>query len=360
MLLFKKMDRELNQEEVTQWLRELRGHPYNPASGFDVTAVFRVKFRGKATYYFAGVNVENPHLRLSTHAEEGCIAAMATAFGKGAEIVEGWVMGAPNTVKPGDGSPMADIQVTCCGKCRQQIAGLAEPDVVMHSISLNGAHQPTTVGTFLPDVFTFKQFAPDALQPSYVGALVESDIHNRLVREKDLSESDIFNWLKSLEGIDHATQTSQAVILKLTGNRYVAGVSIEEAAYVSIEPIQSAIAIANTLYGKSVNVEAVWTLSKSKKQLQANTSSSEFPLLDVYKMKSQQPLDHSFTPLPLSSIQVLAQFSVDQNIPIHMFNESGEKQVIPLNESAKCIPTFAQPLPAVSTESRLKKLQNIN
>ena len=343
MLLFRKSDVELSQEEITHWLRELRGHPFNPSSGFDVTAVFRAKFRGDASYYFAGVNVENPHLRLSSHGEEGAIAAIATAFGKGGEIVEGWLMGSPNTAKPGDDNPLANIQVSCCGKCRQQIAGLANSDVVIHSISLNGAHEKTTVGEFLPNVFTFKQFAPDALQPSYVGPLSVEDIQNRLYRDGELGEEEILSWLKSLESIDHATQTSHAVILKLSGNKYVAGVSVEEAAYVSIDPISCAIAIANTVFGNTVNVEAVWTLSKNKKRVESSATSSTFPLLDAYK--KQQALDDTMTPLPLSSIQVLMQFAASDTIPIHNFSERGNKEVYPLNESALHIPSFKRSEP---------------
>lgn len=348
MMLFRKSDRALSQEEITHWLKELRGRPYNPSSGFDVTAVFRVKFKDEATYYFAGVNVENPHLRLSTHGEEGCIAAMTTAFGKGAEIVEGWVMGAPKSTQPNVSNPLADIQVSCCGKCRQQIVGFADPSVVIHSISLNGAHQQTTVGEFLPDAFSFKQFAPDALQPSHVGVLSELDIQQRLTRQGELSEEEIFTWLNSLEGIDHATQTSQAVVLKLSGDQYVAGVSIEEAAYISIEPIQSALAIANTALGNAFNVEAVWSLSKAKKQLSVSSSSSAFPALDTFKRKTQ--LEDAFIPLPLSSIQVLAQFAVNNSIPIHTFNEQHKKQTVLMNETVNCIPTFNQPLAIQSAQ----------
>lgn len=140
--------------------------------------------------------------------------------------------------------------------------------------------------------------------------------------------------------------------MKLSDNRYVAGVSIEEAAYVSIEPIQNALAIANTAYGNDFKVEAVWTLSKTKKQLEATTSSSsaEFPLLEAFKRKSQQTQDESFIPLPLSSIQVLAQFAVDGSIPIQQFNGRGDKEVNTLSDSAQCIPTFAQPLVTKSVD----------
>ena len=203
MKIFKKSANPLTQEEITQWLRELRGNPYAVASGFDVTSVFRAKIGDDDTYYFAGVNVENPHHRLSTHGEEGSISALTTALGKKAEIVEGWVMGAPSGLNAGDDHFLANNCVSCCGKCRQQIAGLADPSVKIHSISLNGTHKETTVGEFLPDAFSFRQFAPElaskAGDTSIIHTPSEKQVESRLIRtEKSLSEDEIKAWLHEL------------------------------------------------------------------------------------------------------------------------------------------------------------------
>ena len=148
MKVFRKSHTPLTQEDITQWLREMRDTPYVAASGFAVTCVFRAKIGDDDSYYFTGVNVENPDHRLATHGEEGGIAAIATALGKKAEIVEGWVMGAPKDLKVGDDSFLANNCVSCCGKCRQQIAGLAAPSVAIHSISLNGAIKKPLSATF--------------------------------------------------------------------------------------------------------------------------------------------------------------------------------------------------------------------
>ncbi len=369
MKMFKKSEIPLTQEEIAQWLRELRGNPFNPSSGFDVTTVFRVKFNGDASYYFAGVNMENKHHRLSTHGEEGCIAAMATAFGKGAEIVEGWVMGAPKELKQGDTHFLADNKVSCCGKCRQQIVGFADPSVVMHSISLNGGHKQTTVGEFLPDEFSFRQFAPELLTPSPIQKATPSiaEIENKLVRRgKELSEAEILQWLQKLESIDYATQTGQAVVLKLSNNTYVAGVNIEDAAYVSIDPVSSAVAIASAEFGNFV-VEQAWTLSKAKiesKMVNAQDSSTSasvkkeppLPQFETFKQSSKErtAATESFAPLTLSAIQVLAQFAAHQNIAIHMMNVNGQSQVIKLRDSANLIPMFPQPVVSLRPEHASK------
>lgn len=351
MTLFRKSETLLSQEEITLWLRELRGHPFNLSSKFDVTSIFRVKFNGEDNYYFAGVNVENPDHRLSTHGEEGCIAAMTTAFGKSAEIIEGWVMGAPRDLTENSDSPMADIKVTCCGKCRQQIIGFANDDVKIHSISLKGEHQQTTVAEFLPEAFSFKQFAPDALQPSMLTgkAMLVPEIYNRLIRSDiSLSEDDIFFWMKELESVDHASQTGQVVVLKLTDNHYVAGVNVEDAAYVGINAVQSAIAIARVAF-KDFKVEEVWSFSQAKIEPELNVcqpSTSTAPSEVVHQFKSFKKADKikldTFMPLSLSAIQVLGQFAAHRAVPIHMFNERGAMQSYPMNESANLIPLFPE------------------
>lgn len=190
MKLFRKSATPLTQQDITQWLREMRGNPYVTASGFDVTAVFRAKVGDDDTYYFAGVNVENPHHRLSTHGEEGCISAIATALGKNAEIVEGWVMGAPTNLKAGDDHALANNCVSCCGKCRQQIASLANPAVQIHSVSLNGAIKTTTVGDFLPDAFTYKQFMTEvggnSANNSPFSTPTAEQVESRLIRARQV------------------------------------------------------------------------------------------------------------------------------------------------------------------------------
>lgn len=349
MKLFRKADKPLSHQEIVAWLRALRGSPYNPASGFDVTAVFRVKYNDCDTYYFAGVNIEYPHLRLGTHAEEGCIAAMATAFGKKAEIVEGFLMGAPHNLKPGEDHFLANNNVACCGKCRQQIVGLvANPDVVIHSFTLNGAHKQMTVGEFLPNAFSYKDFDPDAIsamkQPGK--ALDETAIRSKLIRENtQLADNEVFAWLKDLESLDYSTKTSQAVVLQLKNGNYVAGVKIEEAAYVSIDPIQSAIAIAHAHFPR-VEVEKIWsyTYDRNLKATAASTpSNTALPGFNLHKESTERGLiagSPEKSMLTLSAVQCVAQFAVSDNIDIDMFNTRGHKASIKLNNSAQLILRF--------------------
>ncbi len=335
--ILKQTDRPLNDIEILDWLTELRGKPFVAGSGFDVTAVFRVKVGDNKNIYVAGVNVENPDHRLSTHAEEGCIAAMTTAFGKHAEIIEGWVMGAPRNLKPGDKDALADNCVTCCGKCRQQIAGLAAPEVKIHGFSLNGEMKTTTVGEMLPDAFTFRQFAPEVLEaraPKGPTPTVEQ-AKERLVRTgKDLSQEEIIAWLKDLEPIDYASGHSQSVIVRLTNGAYVAGVRVEEAAYLSTDAVQSAAANAHALFGDKEHIAEVWVYGKNDKSAQAG--------------------EDMFVPLNLSGVQVATQFEAYNAIPVNMVNDHGVKE-IKLQDAARYTPTFDEPMVKIGPERLINK-----
>lgn len=316
-----------SKEQIIDWLRELRGSPYVPASGFDVTTVFRASIGGQADYYFAGVNVENPDHRLSTHGEEGAISAMVTALGKQADIVEGWVMGAPKNLKPGSDDPLASNKVTCCGKCRQQIAGFANPDTVIHSVSLNGAISSTTVGAFLPDIFSFKDFIPEAgnehKNKNPATPPTAEAIKNRLIRQEKLSDTDIFNWLKTLESVDYASKNSQAAVVELANGAYVAGTKVEEAAFVSINPIQSAMAVATAAFGAQ-KIKKIWAFAKGR--------------------DGQELANDAYQPLSLSAIQTLAQFADSLDVPVSLFNAKGDQDSQPMKNTASTPPTFAKPV----------------
>lgn len=264
---------------------------------------------------------------------------MATALGKKAEIVEGWVMGAPKALSKGVTDPLADNCVSCCGKCRQQIAGFADPAVKIHSVSLNGAHKETTVGAFLPDAFTFRQFMPElAANHDNAASVVqdgpsEQEARLRLVRTGALSEEAVKAWLHALESVDFASKTSHSVIIRLANGAYVAGVKIEDAAFVSIDPLQAAVAIANAEFGEQKVLE-VYSLGKGRDE-------ASIP-------------PESYMPLSGSAVQVLAQFAAHPDIPIHMVNGKNESKSIRLSDAARYIPTFDQPFCSVGPERFVK------
>lgn len=315
MNIFRQTDRPLTDEEIGDWLRDLRGHPYSIESGFDVTAVFRARLGEADTFYFAGVNVENTDHRVSTHGEEGAIAAMVVALGKDAAIVEGWVMGAPRGLEKGTDNPLGDVEVSCCGKCRQQIANFASEDVVIHSVALNGPASTTTMGRYLPDQFTFRQFRP-AAEPGEATpppARPAGQIEQRLIRTgPDLPPAAIRDWLQSLESANAASGTSDAVIMRLANGAHVAGVKIEEAAFQDVNAIQCAAANANAEFGKQPVTE-LWSYSHG------------YP---------SQPDDAFVTP-KLSALQTLLAFATGPDLPIHLFNTSGAQRDVTLEEATR-------------------------
>lgn len=313
----------LSEADIKDWLVALRGNPYVPESGFDVTAVFRARIGGTDDYYFAGVNVENIDHRLSTHGEEGAISAMVTALGPSAEIVEGWVMGAPRALKAGDDAPLAKLLASCCGKCRQQIAGFAGADVKIHSLSLAGTSKTTTVGAFLPDPFTFRDFMPEGTARNGAGKTPSlEEAEKRILRKGPLSDAEVVAWLRELSSLDTASGISQSVVVKLGNGFCVAGVKIEEAAFVSINAVQGALASANAAFGhQSVGEVLVYTKDRGAGKIPQG----------------------SFGTLTLSALQSLWQVSESFEVPVKIVQADGGMTEMTWAEACAKAPTSARP-----------------
>ena len=314
----------LSDEEIVQWLRDLRRNSYAPETDFFVTSVFRVNIQGVDDYYFGGVNIENTDHRIATHAEEGCIAAMVTGLGRNAEIAEGWVMAAPQGVNAGDSDPAADTMISCCGKCRQQIAGLAGEGVKIHTITLNGRQSSTTVGAFLPDLFTFRQYIPELLASKKTDASAPSynEVKDKMIRHGELTEEEIFAWLKEIESIVYISKVSQAIVLELDNGVYVAGAKIEEAAFLSINAAQSAVAVAVSTFGER-RIRNVLVYTKG---------------VDGCEIS-----EDSFGTLTLSALQTLFEMAEHDEIPVRFFMEDGDIVSMTLSEATRVAPTYRKP-----------------
>jgi cytidine deaminase len=319
MKIFRK-DR-LSDAAITQWLTALRANPYVPESGYAATAVFRARVPGADDCYFAGVNVENVDHRLSTHGEEGAIAAMVTGLGKYAEIAEGWVMGAPQNLKADKHSPAADALVSCCGKCRQQIAGFAGENVKIHYVALNGQMSTTTVGAFLPEAFTLRRFSEEKKSVTKEGSAEE--IENRLLRKEKQTEKEIVAWLKGIDSVDYLSKISQAVVLELDNGCYAAGAKIEDAAFLSVNAAQSALAIATAGFGACAIREA-WVFTKGR-------DGKEIP-------------PDSFGGLTLSALQTLLQRAAHAAIPVRFLAGDGGIIRMTLSEAARLAASGSIPL----------------
>lgn len=315
MKVFRKGN--LSEAEIMQWLTGLRAHAYAPESSFTVSAVFKALTPDGSDYYFGGVNVENIDHRLTTHAEEGAIAAMVTALGRSARIAEGWVMGAPENDKA------ADTLASCCGKCRQQIAGFASKDVKIHSFSPNGQKSSTTVGAFLPDLFTFRQYLPDtANSKKSTAPLSAQEISERLTRTVMPAEKELLAWLKQIESVDDASKISQSLVIKLDNDACVAGTKVEEAAFNCISAAQSALAAATAEFGVCVVREAwVYTKGRDGKEV---------------------PTGHVGT-LAMSALQTLLQCAEHREIPVHFFEGDGGGLQTTLSAAAQMAPTSSHP-----------------
>lgn len=292
-----RLGKKLASEDIVSWLRALRAHASAPYSGYKVSGVVEVRY-GSDYLYFAGVNVENAEALLGTHGEEGAVAVMVTALGKAARAGSVWVMGAADLPPEKQKEARAG---SCCGRCRQRLAGFADAGTPVHSVTPGGAFTTRTIAELLPDSFSFANLpggGAGADKGQVEAGLSAEQIKARLVREAPQTESEIFEWLNSLYPEDGASGIAQAAIIRLENGIYAAGVRIEDAAYTGINAVQTALATATTGYGRQ-KISAVWFLTKAqdKKILPHNAAQ----------------------PLPLSAAQLWG----GRNIPVTSFAADG-------------------------------------
>jgi cytidine deaminase len=231
----------LTKQEICAWLFELRARAFCPISHYAVAAVGRVRDVSGKDVYLAGVNVENGDHRLSTHAEEGVLSAMIAGMGAGARLEEIWAAAAPDHLGPGADHPLARACPSYCGKCRQQIAGLAAgPDIFLHAVSLHGAVQAQRLSALLPGVMTLENLDGPGAKKESVRAFDAA----LLARGADVDEKMAAEWLSNLSAHAPISGKGRAAVLAFSSGLAAAGAEIEDAAFLSINACQAALAVA--------------------------------------------------------------------------------------------------------------------
>jgi cytidine deaminase len=225
-------------------------------SGYKVTGIVECRVAEKYIY-FQGVNVENADAGLGTHGEEGALIMMITALGPGSRASTVWVMGG--------GSQEQDDRIgSCCGRCRQRIAGLTTEDAVIFNVSLSGKVLKTGINELLPHSFSFQNL-PGYSENEKPGEMNlstnDNDLGSRLLRSGHVSEKEVAEWAISLRSVSLASQVNQSAIIELENGYYVAGVRIEDAAYTGINAIQAAKANATAIFGEQ-KISRLWLHSK--------------------------------------------------------------------------------------------------
>ena len=237
-------------------------------------------------------------------------------------------MAAPRGLVAPTDSPMGDIDVPCCGKCRQNVFERAfTKDIPIRAVSLNGNHENiSTIGNLLQGAFSFADFNPE-LQAAKQGAAniiapTAEMVGNRLMRFEPQTDAQVFDWLKDLQSAAFASNIEQNVVIKLKDGTYVGGVKCEDAAYTGLSAMQSATAIAITAdgYHPGRQIEEVWLMARDNKG----------KILTPEMMQA----------LPLSDVQILLEFGAKLDTPIHIFNEKGERKDISLKQTPFFAPTF--------------------
>jgi cytidine deaminase len=127
-------------DPMIELARRALENAHAPYSGFRVGACVRAA----SGRLYAGCNVENASYGLTLCAESAAIAAMVA--GGDRRIVETLVV----TERTEPCPP--------CGRCRQQLAEFAGPDMPVHMAGPEGVRLTRTLGELLP-----LSFGPDAL-----------------------------------------------------------------------------------------------------------------------------------------------------------------------------------------------------
>ena len=318
--------KNIDQDEILQWLRDLRLKAYTPSSGYNVAAIFAMK-RKHDVVLAGGVNVECFDHRLSSHGETAAISLLATVFGKKMVLDEGWTLGAPKSLTGPSNNPLGDKSGTTCGACRQHINEFVRSgQVVINSVAMNGQRETNSLDVLLPYGFSFNNFDPDIVEAIASAREEKTDfdletIHGRVVRTETQTPVEILNWLQSLEAIDYASGLNHVVILRLSNGVYVAGVKVENAAYVGTSAMQSALANAVTIYGDA-DITEIYTFGQGA-----------------------EATEDLVYPIPLSGLQGLQEFVTTdpKRIPVTMFTASGDSITIGLGQATSLSTNFAHP-----------------
>jgi cytidine deaminase len=122
--------------------RRALANAHAPYSRFRVGACLRAA----SGRLYAGCNVENAAYPVGQCAEATAIGAMVAAGDR--EIVEALVLT--------EGTELCSP----CGRCRQQLAEFARPDVLVHLCGLEGVRRTLTLGELLPLAFGRQTLGP--------------------------------------------------------------------------------------------------------------------------------------------------------------------------------------------------------
>ncbi len=243
---------------------------------------------------------------------------------------EGWTLGAPGTLTGPGVNPLGDQPGSTCGACRQHINEFARhPKITMNSAALNGQRDTKPLDILLPDSFSFNNFDPVLYRTKIENLKGNTDLDLEGMREcvfrnEPLGQETVFAWLQSLESIDYASGIDHAVILRLANGAYIAGVKVENAAYVGTSAMQSALANAVTTFGK-IEVMEIFTHGR----------------------RAGDGADLVY-PVSLSGLQGLNEFVTTDHkkIPVTLFTAAGDSITIGLGQAASSQPVSRIGLPA--------------
>lgn len=255
MLTVQVHQQALSNENIAKWLAEIRKNAYAPFSNFAVAVILEVHINDQY-YYFAGVNVESKQCnRISLHAEQTALNTMVTCLGPRIKLSRAFFMGAligtESTREPEFCWP--------CGACRQILLEFATSQTLMQPVALN--HQFATAKTLaelLPETFSAANLGHQDKPQAQL---------NPIALEFFLSQqrnADIPRHLAKLNPhiLDKKFQTTaySRIIVECEDKTLIPGVLMQNAAFLTTEPIVAAVGNAVSRYGKSLSISKLHVL----------------------------------------------------------------------------------------------------
>jgi cytidine deaminase len=237
----------LSQAELTTWLQQLRAHAYAPLSQFPVAVALEVKL--DRYYYFGGVNVESKyHNRLSIHAEQSALSALVTGLGPLARFSRGFCLGGPDS---------SEKFVWPCGHCRQILLEFSTPETTFQAITPNGT---------VAEACHFEQLLPNqfGLANLELTKLLTQDHRNFAYPYLETEVTDpkaINSLLPDLVpyrlASEYQTTGYDRAILECQNGALIPGVMLQNAAFLTLDPVMAALAIAVSRYGPNLTIKNI-------------------------------------------------------------------------------------------------------
>jgi len=258
MFFLQSYQQSLTSAQIAKHLADLRKNADCQASHFAVAAIIEI-FRDNCWYYFGGVNVEDlEQHRMTLHAEHNALTTAMAFLGPNIRISRVWVMAAPEILSTNTENPLGNNAAGPCGQCRQVLKSKADEKTEIISITLNGKIQSLgALDDLLPNAFSERDLGTHK-KPAATYSSIFSSRKNRIslldfINAPPFDAETLTPYLYLLNSNLLFLQTESTLpglILRLSNGYFVPAVRCEDAAFLTVDPVYTALGQATSRFGK--------------------------------------------------------------------------------------------------------------